>query len=346
MLVDRSGALPAWDLDDAPSWQVVTPVIDRLRDAHGLKVAVLRAARLEDAGPPDGVATRLYEAEWLAGDLPSGWRWVLPSELPSSLTTALAQPVGAHQPWYRSGWFVEMTGWIDACLADAGIRRRGPIRQVRSWGRSALLELDTDHGRVWAKDVPEVFAHEVRVAALLADVDPGLVPPLLAADATVGRLLMEHVDGAALPSLRAEPAAWTATLERLAEAQRVLAEDSVVLAIAGVPLASLDVLATAIPRLFADDDLLLVGRTGGLTSDEAAAVRARTGEVVDAAGWLADSGSRRASTTATSPRARSSSGRWDRSSSTGPTPPSRTHSSLRRRSSWTRRGGPTAWTTT
>jgi hypothetical protein len=290
VLVDGSGALPAWDSDDAPAWQVVTPVVDRLRDALGLSVAVLRTARLADTGSASGFQERLYEAEWLAGDDPGGWRWVNDDELPRPLTSALAGPVGAHQPWYRTGWFDEMTGWIDGHLADAGIHRRGPIRQVRSWGRSSLLELDTDRGRVWAKDVPEVFAHEVRVAALLADVDPGLVPPLLAADVTVGRMLMEHVEGAGLFALRSEPAAWTATLERLAESQRVLAEDARVLSLAGVPTASLGDLATAIPRLLADDDLLLVGRTGGLTPAEAAVVRSRAGEVADAAEWLAGAG--------------------------------------------------------
>lgn len=290
VLVDRSGALPAWELDDAPPWQVVTPVVERLQEAHGLHVAVLRPIRPEDPDPVDAIAGRCYEAEWLAGDPLAGWRWEATPDLPTSMESALAYPVGAHQPWYRPGWFVDMNGWIDTSLADAGIRRRGPARQVRSWGRSALLELDTDRGRIWAKDVPEVFAHEVRVAALLADVDPGLVPPLLAADVQVGRLLMEHVQGVALPSLRAEPAAWTATLERLAEAQRVLAEDPGVLSVAGVPAAPLEGLAASIPRLLADDDLLMVGRTGGLTGGEAAAVRSRASEVVDAAGWLAGSG--------------------------------------------------------
>ena len=288
VLVDRVGALPAWEVSDAPSWQVTAPVVDRLRAEHGLTVVVLRAARLDEPERGGTPATRLYEAEWLAGDAPTGWRWIGPSDLAPEVATPLGVQVGAHQPWYRPGWFASMTVWIDERLADAGIRRRGPVRQVRSWGRSALLELDTDHGRIWAKDVPEVFIHEVRVAALLADVDPGLVPPLLAADLIVGRLLLEHVDGPALPALRDEPAAWTATLGRLAEAQRVLAEDPGVLAMAGVPAASLGDLAGAIPRLLADDDLLSVDRTGGLTPGEATAIRSRAGEVVDAAGWLAD----------------------------------------------------------
>ncbi len=75
-----------------------------------------------------------------------------------------------------------MAAWIDDRLAGAGLRRHGPIRQVRSWGRSALLQADTDRGLVWAKEVPAGFAHEIAVTGLLADLDPGLVPPIIAAD--------------------------------------------------------------------------------------------------------------------------------------------------------------------
>jgi hypothetical protein len=103
-------------------------------------------------------------------------------------------------------------------------------------------------------------------------------------------MLMGHVDGAALPDLRSEPAAWTATMARFAEAQRVLAEDLVVLAKAGVPAAPLDALAAAIPDLLADDDLLLLGRPGGLTAAEARSVRSRQDVLIDAAGALGAGG--------------------------------------------------------
>ncbi len=206
------------------------------------------------------------------------------------MASVLEEPVGAHQPWYRPGWFAEMVAWIDERLVDAGIARHGPVRQVRSWGRSALLELDTDRGRLWVKDVPAVFAHEVQVTALLTDLDPGLVPALVAADATLGRLLMEHVDGPALPTLRDQPLAWTATMSRVAEAQRVLAADPAALAMAGVARSDPADLAASVAALLADDDLLGIGRAGGLTADEAVAVRARIPELADAADRLAGDG--------------------------------------------------------
>jgi hypothetical protein len=196
----------------------------------------------------------------------------------------------ARQPWDHDGWFVEMSAWIDARLTDAGIRRRGPVRQVRAWGRAALLTLDSDHGRLWAKAVPTVFAHEVAVTELLADIDPGVVPPVVAADRALGRIITEHVEGSTLAAIGDDPVIWTAALSRLAELQRVLAADVDALRVAGVAAAPLDRLATSVPALLADDDLLLVGRRGGLSSSEATWLSGRVPAFVAACRDLAASG--------------------------------------------------------
>ena len=185
-------------------------------------------------------------------------------------------------PWSDPAWLGEMTAWVDVRLAALGIHRRGEPAVDRMWARAALLTFDTDHGPMWAKAVPEVFAHEVAVTILLADIDPGIVPPVVAAAQGLGRIITEHVAGPVLASVRDEPAAWTATLSRLAEVQRVLAADRRALEIAGVAAAPLAELAEDVPRLLADDALLLVGLPGGLSAAEAAALRARAPEFVDA----------------------------------------------------------------
>ena len=196
----------------------------------------------------------------------------------------------ARQPWDHDDWLVEMSAWVDARLTDAGIRRRGPVRQVRAWARAAVLTLDSDHGRLWAKAVPPVFAHEIAVTELLADVDPGIVPPVVAADRTLGRIITEHVEGSTLAAIGDDPVIWTATLSRLAEIQRVLAADLDALRVAGVAAAPLDRLAVAVPALLADDDLLRVGRPGGLSSSEAASLSRRAPDLVNACRDLAASG--------------------------------------------------------
>jgi hypothetical protein len=168
-----------------------------------------------------------------------------------------------------------MSAWIDDRLAEAAIRRRGRIRQVHSWSRASVLTFDTDRGRLWAKAVPDVFSHEVAVTELLADIDPGIVPPVVGADRALGRIITEHVEGPTLAAVRAEPAVWAAALSRLAEIQRVLAADPLALQVAGVAAAPLDRLAERLPALLADDDLLRAGRPDGLSLDEVATLRGR-----------------------------------------------------------------------
>lgn len=192
--------------------------------------------------------------------------------------------------WLGPGWRDDMTSWIDGRLADAGIRRHGDMTEVRTWSRSALLSFETDRGRLWAKAVPEVFAHEVAVTELLADIDPGIVPPVVASDRGLGRIITEHVEGPSLASIHDGPAVWAATMSRLAEVQRVLANERAALTVAGVAAAPLVRLAASLPRLLADDDLLMVDQPGGLTASEATTVRSRLHEFVEACEALAASG--------------------------------------------------------
>ena len=299
LLVLADGSMPGFRLDVAPAWPVVNPIVEHARSALGLEVVALRAAWID--APADqtapGAIDRLYEAVWTGGALPPGTSWIDDDDLDRRPTAmgraidagALDPAAGDRQPWYRPGWLAECTGWIDASLDAAGLRRHGPPRQIRAWGRSALLTVDTDRGRVWAKQVPVAFAHEVAVTGLLADIDPGIVPPLIAADVATGRVLMEDVPGPGLDALPPEDPAWPATMARLAELQRVLAADAPAVRMAGVPVGSLDDLADRVPALLRDDDALGVDRPGGLTAAEAAALRAAEAVIVEACRALATS---------------------------------------------------------
>ena len=192
-------------------------------------------------------------------------------------------------PWRDPEWLVELAAWIDARLADAGTRRRSELVQISLRPRGALMSMETDRGRMWAKAVPPAFAHEVALTELLADIDPGIVPPVVAADRTLGRIVTEHVEGPALSSLDGEPAVWAATMSRLAEIQRVLANERDELASIGTVAAPIARLAANIPALLTDDDLLRVDRLGGLTGREATALRSRIPALVDACHLLESS---------------------------------------------------------
>ena len=110
-------------------------------------------------------------------------------------------------PWQDPAWMAEMASWVDARLAAAGIRRRSEVARIWLRPRAALLSVETDRGRMWAKAVPPVFAHEVALTELLADIDPGIVPPVVAADRALGRIITEHVEGPLLSGID-DPAIW------------------------------------------------------------------------------------------------------------------------------------------
>lgn len=296
ILVLAGGTLPSFDVELGVPWPVVAGVAPSMRGRLGLEVVTLRSAWLSET-----TDERLIDAILVAGDAPPGATWSDRDALPTRLTTAsppvigairdgaLMPPAGSQQAWYRPEWLETMTTWADERLADAGLRRRGSYRQVRSWGRSALLQADTDRGLVWAKAVPVAFAHEIAVTGLLADLDPGLVPPVIAADPAGGRLLLAHVAGPSLAEVD-DPAAWTATMARLAETQQVLASERARLSVAGVATASISALAGDVPEILGDGALLRVGEPGGLTDAGLTCLLEHAERITDACRRMAASG--------------------------------------------------------
>jgi hypothetical protein len=134
--------------------------VDRARQCWGLDLAFLRRHAggqlefecLDDAGPPPGT------------------RWGAPSGPP---------PGDEHNVWARPGWYRAMLADADAALTTVGIRRTGRPTQVRHWALSAIVRFPTDHGVVWLKAVPPLFAHEQAVIRWVAERRPHAVPTIL-----------------------------------------------------------------------------------------------------------------------------------------------------------------------
>ena len=159
---------------------------------------------------------------------------------------------------------------------------RTPLEPVRVWARSAVSRFETDRGRMWAKAVPGIFAHEIALTELIADIDPGAAPPVVAAD-QVWAGSSPITSRAPLLTGVAEPIAWTATLARMAELQRVLAADLPALDARRRRAAPSRVAwASSFPSCSDDDRLLGLGRPSGLSAAEAAALRARELDLVAA----------------------------------------------------------------
>ncbi|MFJ2214256.1 phosphotransferase family protein [Streptomyces sp. NPDC101062] len=83
------------------------------------------------------------------------------------------------RPWRQPGWRPRAVAVIDARLSAAGLRRTGPVEDVKRWALSAVLRCPTSGGAVFHKQSLPSLAHEGRVLALLADRHPGLVPEVL-----------------------------------------------------------------------------------------------------------------------------------------------------------------------
>jgi hypothetical protein len=93
-------------------------------------------------------------------------------------------------PFARPGGPDRDLAWADARLRAAGRDRVGPAVQVKTWNLSSVWRLPTAAGPAWLKVVPPFFGHE---GAMLARLDPAVVPPLIAAEGP--RVLLADVPG-------------------------------------------------------------------------------------------------------------------------------------------------------
>lgn len=86
------------------------------------------------------------------------------------------------QPWYELGWFVATRAQLTDILAgEPNATVIGPLRQEKHWSIGTLLEVPTDRGSYWYKQVPAFMAHEARLTRWLAARRPGWVPEVVAA---------------------------------------------------------------------------------------------------------------------------------------------------------------------
>jgi phosphotransferase family enzyme len=206
------GSLPPFTVD-VPWWQEAGPVVRSARERFGVDVTVLRL--LEAAEPPAGGPVT-YLAEVGAEPRAPLAPWDGAADGPEPLRAPYARPGGPRRD----------LAWADEELAARGTPRAGPAEQIRTWNLSSLWRLPLAAGAAWLKVVPPFFAHE---GAMLARLDPALVPPLIAAEAP--RILLEEVPGedqheAPLPRLKAMvtllvglQAHWAARLGELADVQ-------------------------------------------------------------------------------------------------------------------------------
>src|SRR5688500_15812135 len=63
-----------------------------------------------------------------------------------------------RSPWAKEGWLRGARSWIEQELSRLDIAPIGSVRQVKTWGISCLLTLDTNQGTIYFKAVPPIFS--------------------------------------------------------------------------------------------------------------------------------------------------------------------------------------------
>lgn len=171
------GALPPLPVA-SPWWQDAEAVVTAAHEHHAIDVTLLRLLEAERQGPPGGAVTYLAEvAHPVAAE---AWRGTLDDH-----------PL--RMGWARPGGPAADVAWADSRLAERGLRRIGPARQVRSWNLSSLWRLPVEGQTVWLKVVPPFFMHE---GSILEQLLGGPVPILIAHDGP--RLLLAEIPGSDL----------------------------------------------------------------------------------------------------------------------------------------------------
>ncbi|MFG1682590.1 aminoglycoside phosphotransferase family protein [Nonomuraea sp. NPDC049269] len=197
---------------DVPWWAEVEPVVTYVRQVLEVDVLVLRLLRVDGGeGARDGHVT--YHVEALRRPA-AGLLTRRPID-----EAALTRPERLRAPWARVAGLREVFGWAAELLAAAGRPVTGPIRQRKTWNLAGLFLLPTDQGPVWLKTTPHFAADEGAVIGAFANLDPGLVPTVIAAGP--GRVLLEHLPGEDCWDASAQ--AITSAVTRMVTAQAALA---------------------------------------------------------------------------------------------------------------------------
>ncbi|WP_412027333.1 phosphotransferase family protein [Deinococcus yunweiensis] len=218
--------------------------------SHGEVDGVRRADVVWHVHPEDG-ATLDWRPDKTWSDVQRAW-----------ITVARTPP--SNVPWMHPGWHADALDWLEGELAAQGLNRSGEPAVLKHWQISLLWRVPTDAGAVYFKAVPAFFAREIEVTPLLAQELEGAAPPVLAADTARGFLLLEDAgdEVSHAPDLNA-------VMTHVAGLQR-----SSVPHLPGWTLRDRgpEYVLSWLEHLHSDD-VLLPGRDGGLSDDEAATLR-------------------------------------------------------------------------
>ncbi|MFB2970638.1 phosphotransferase family protein [Aerosakkonema sp. BLCC-F183] len=161
-------------------------------------------------------------------------------------------------PWARLGWFERVSAWIEAQLNHLGISAISPIEQLRAWGISCIMRVNTTAGNIYFKALPNVLANDALFTQSLAASYPDNLPKILAVEPEQHWILMRDFGGTIL-SENSDIARWEASLRLYAKIQINEASRVDKLLALGWPDRRIYKLPFHIEMLLSDTEALLAG---------------------------------------------------------------------------------------
>lgn len=192
----------------------------------------------------------------------------------------------SQEDWSSPSFHDSARRWVEQVCRSHGVEITGELEQPHCRPWSSAIRFETLDEPVWFKVNGPGTRHEGSLVAVLARLEPGLVPDILGVDQERGWSLTRDAG----PMLRtfAPPddlwPHWEGVLRRYAEAQIRIAEHTGELLAVGVP----EVSPLTLPAL-AEELVDRLGQIdpaeGGLTAEERRALRERLPEYT---GWCAE----------------------------------------------------------
>jgi hypothetical protein len=105
---------------------------------------------------------------------------------PATIVGVTSETTGNVARWASEAFHADLTRWVEKAAADAGVRLTGEKEQPHNRPWSSAIRFGAEGGDLWFKVNGPGTRHEGDLVAVLADLEPDLVPPVLAVDADRG----------------------------------------------------------------------------------------------------------------------------------------------------------------
>ncbi|HQX15055.1 MAG TPA: aminoglycoside phosphotransferase family protein [Anaerolineales bacterium] len=175
-----------------------------------------------------------------------------------------------HLLWQNPEWQKQAHDWIRSEAAHNQLQLVGEIEQPHARAWSTVMRVPTNAGMIFFKATADETIYEIALTQLLTNLQPDVMPDLIAVDTVRGWMLMrdggEQLRASIRPTQNVK--AWEPVIIKYAELQKRLAERVDEILAFGVPDHRLAALPALYLQLLADTPSLMIGQEKGLTSTE------------------------------------------------------------------------------